>query len=215
MDLPQFTTSFIAMNGHHSLAYLSALCIFYLRFAILYPIAHLLNRSYILNHPGHPLPVAISPRRNQTIHSFYLNTDMHTYITQKFPRPPQSRRWLNPQRITQEILSRWKISSPIALEGILNGPRLRQGMLVIQGGHTVYIVKEFGRVPSRDDLITTQSIALDSGNPFLLFVPISLIDIHGLHEETLHMPFQETTAFLTLINSFRALRFQRRLNNVV
>lgn len=195
-----FPTALVAFQGRFSWAYLSALVQFYITFALVFPVAYIFNRSYILHHPGRPLPVSIAPSRNRTIHSFYLNSDMYNHIIQKFPRPPKHRRWLDSDEFTREILPQIVVSSPITLEGDLQGPQLRQGMLAIQGGHAIYIQEEYGRFPSRNDLISTHSVALGTGNTFPLFIPIRHMDLQGLHEGSLRESFQETVTFVDVMS---------------
>ena len=203
MDITPFLTTFVAVHGRHSLVYYLALLRFYLWTLILYPLAYILNRSYILNHPSQPLPVSISPSWNTTIHSFRLTSDMHNYLMQRYPQPPHLRRWMDPHELAQQVLPQWTVSTPISLDGELNGPLLRQGMLVYQGGHAIYILEEFGRLPTREDLISTQSISVHRGNTFPLFIPVQHIDVHGLRQGVLRTPFQETTSLLQLMNAYK------------
>jgi hypothetical protein len=131
---------------------------------------------------------------------------MHNYLIQNFSQAPRLRRWLSPQLLEQQVLQQWTITAPIELDGELQGPPLRQGMLVYQGGHPVFIREEFGRLPAREDLITTISIAVNPHITFPLFIPIRHIDVQGLQDEAIRTPYQETTPFLHLINTFERIR---------
>jgi hypothetical protein len=188
------------------MVYLLALLGFYLKLFIYYPIGYMFNRSYILHHPNRPLPVSISPPWNRTIHSFYLTSDMHNYLILNSIQAPRLRRWMGPKEIQQRVLEGWTLTSPIELDGELQGPLLRQGMLVYQGGHPIFIKEEIGRLPTREDLITTTSVAINPNIKFPLFIPIRHIDVHGLHTEVIRTPFQETTPFLELIAMFQRIR---------
>lgn len=130
---------------------------------------------------------------------------MYNYLLPRFPRAPPIRRWRDRQQMQQEVLTTLRVSNLIALEGDLHGPRLRQGMLVLQGGHLLFILEEFGRLPTRDNLITTLSIAINSGVTFPLFIPIAHIDTQEFSEELANFQFQETVPFLRLMSTHQRI----------
>ena len=61
------TTTLVATYGQNSSVYLIALTTYYLHLLLYYPLAYILNQSYILHHPDELLPVSITPAQNQTI----------------------------------------------------------------------------------------------------------------------------------------------------
>jgi len=195
MSTTDFSTTLVALHGRRSTIYCYALLQYYLLFLICFPVAYLFNRSYILHHPDRPLPVPVSPPWNRTIHSFHLNVDMYHYLMQHFPHTPRVRRWRNRFQLErQEHLQGTDINS-IELTGELHGPRLRQGMLAYQGGRTLFIREEFGRVLTHTEFITTTSFVVHSRTAVALNIPIQHIDIQGLQDEEFQSPFYETEVF--------------------
>ena len=198
---PVFITHFVAIHGRHSFAYYAALLSFYLHFIILTPVAHLLNRSYLLRHPNRPLPVPIAPRSHHIIHSFHPTPDVHNYLTWRFPRLQLPRTWMTGEEMETDIEPRLGTIRLIALDGELQGPLLQQGMVFYQGGQSFFIEEELGRLPCRADLITTHTIALDQDVQFYLNIPAQFIDLHGLLSERAQRPFQETVSLRQLMQA--------------
>ena len=203
MNRPNFTTSLVAAHGRWSLSYLTALLTYYLYAFWYYPLAYMRNQSYLLYHPDQPLPISVAPPWNRTLRSFHLNSDMFAYITHLVPRSPATRRWRSRREIADQVLLRFTVSTLQALSGELHGPNIRQGMLVYQGRQAYYIKEEFGRMPTREDLITTLSYALGPQIILPLFIPIQYIDTQGLYDPTFRTPFRETPALTELIQAYQ------------
>lgn len=209
------TTTLVATHGRCSFKYVFALLAYYCHLLLYYPLAHALNRSYILHHPDQLLPVPIAPPRNRTIHSFTPDTDIGTYLTLNSLRSPRSRQWMSRRQITDQILSQGPAPELITLDGELHGPLLRQGMLVYVGRYPIYIRQEFGRLPTREDLITTDSIVLGPQVAFPLFIPIQYIDVQGLPVSDFRTPFQETTSLLKFMQTYQRLLAAQSAHNSV
>ena len=186
-----YTTHFMAIHGRHSFIYYIALLSFYFWMIVLFPIAHLCNRSYLLYHPDRPLPVPIAPKRNNTIHSFYPNAETHNYLTWRYPRLNLPRTWKTAEDMTEDVEPKLGKISLIILKGPLRGPLLQQGMVIYQGGQPFFIEQEFGRLPHRADLISTYTFALNQDVGFYLHIPVRHIEIHGLTSEKPLLPFQD------------------------
>ena len=187
------TTTLVSTHGRCSTIYLTALIKYYLLFITLYPLAHLLNRSYILHHPAQPLPLCIAPERNTTIHSFWLSRDMHRYLRKNYPAPPVLRRWWSVSEMHRKNPPHLKLASLIILQGRLQGPLLRQGMLIKQGHSTYLIHRELGQL--REDLnhIATYSIALHKHAMVPLLIPEEYMDKKGLYVPSQPILIQELT----------------------
>lgn len=162
------------------LLYLLTLTWYYVQYGLLYPIAHLFNKSFLIYHPNRIFPTNLAPPRNNTIHSFTPTGEMYRHIMTLTSPPPPLRRWLHPQQLQEHLSQERPLPHAIILEGDLSGPPLRQGTIIIQNGHIVYIRQEFGRWPTRDDYITTTAISLVLNNSFRLFLPIRQMDRYGI-----------------------------------
>jgi len=68
-------------------------------------------------------------------------------------------------------------------------------MLAYQGGRTLFIQEEYGRVPTRTEFITTTSFVVHSRTAVALNIPIQHIDIQGLQDEEFQSPLYETEVF--------------------
>ena len=197
-----YTTHLVAVHGRHSFTYRIALLSFYFWTIVLFPIAYLRNRSYLLYHPDQPLPVSIAPRHNNIIHSFYPNTESYNYLTWRYPRLRLPRTWKTEDDMKEDVEPKLGKISLITLDGTLQGPLLQQGMVIYQGGQPFYIEQEFGRLPRRTDLISTYTIAINQDIGFYLHIPIQYIDTHGLGSETSLLPFQDSVSLHKLMRVY-------------
>lgn len=175
------------MNSPNPLLSLTTFMWYYLKLGTLFPIAYLFNQSFIINHPNCLFPTLISPPWNHTIHSFYPSSNLKTYLYLHCNPPPFERHWLQAEDLKQRMANS-EIKRAITLDGTLSGPSLRQGMVIVQHHHVIFIGPELGRWPTREDYIVTYSFNANSGNSFPLFIPVRHINLFAVREDTPHSP---------------------------
>ena len=187
---------------------------YYLQYGILITIAYLFNKSFTLHHPDRLFPTNIFSPRNATIHSFIPTNEALQHLHPHLPSPPPERRWLN----APQLLERQNQPLPraITLEGNLSGPALRQGMIITQQHHTIYIQEELGRWPTRDDYIATTAYSLTLNIKFRLFIPVHQIDQYGIHDESPLSPFRNPIPLVQIVRDYIRLKpsFQTPLSPV-
>ena len=166
----------------HWIQHLSIDIQYYAQLVILTPIAYIFNQSFIIDHPGDIFPTLISPAQNSTIHSFYPSLNQKVHLFNRYDTPPPQRLWLRAEDLHQRMVGD-HIERAITLEGTLSGPPLRQGMMVIQRHHLIFIGQELGRWPTHQDYIITYAVDINSGNTFPLFIPLHHIDRYGIHDD--------------------------------
>ena len=97
---------------------------------------------------------------------------------------PLHRRWLSALDLLQYTTRIRLPPRVITLDGKLSGPPLRQGMIILQRDHLVYLQEEHGRWPTRDDHIFTTAISITQNVPFKLFIPIQYIERGYVYDES-------------------------------
>lgn len=194
-----------------SICHLFAIIWYHIRYRIFLLIAFTINRSFIISHPDHVFPSTITPPWNTTIHSLRPTNQMMECIRNHYT-PSYQRRWLSPDRLLQQIPTPDPYTPAIVLEGCLSGPLLREGMVFLQQNQAIYIDKEFGRWPSRDNYITTYAVNISTNISFRLFIPIELMDRYGVFDSA---PYSMFCRPLTLIDSTsRPLRLKTSHNSL-
>lgn len=87
--------------------------------------------------------------------------------------------------------------------GELSGPRLQQGMVICQGGRTLYINGAFGPLPHNETLVTSTGTRLPSKREVPLVIPRQYIDKSGPHLlPTSRFSCAESDAYLELVNLY-------------
>lgn len=189
-----------------TLFYSLAIIWYYIKYGLLTPIAYIFNISFLIYHPDLIFPTNIAPPRNTTIHSFTPTGEMHNYIMQHSPPPPPLRQWFHPQQLQNHLSDERPFSHAITLEGEVNGPPLRQGTVIIQNSHVVYIQNELGRWPTRDDYLTTTAISLIFNNSFRLFLPVRQMDRQGLIDYSDPSPFRNPLPLAHIVTRTHQLK---------
>lgn len=163
----------------------------YLYRGLLIITAYSLNKSFLIYPPNQIFPITISPPWNNTIHSFRPTSKMAEHFHPHYPIS-SPRRWLTPEKLFPLLPTEDPSAPAIILDGNLSGPPLREGILFRQRHHLVYVDKEFGRWPSRDNFIATYAISIPTNVSFRLFLPVQMMDHCGLYDEAPYSPFRRT-----------------------
>lgn len=194
-----------------TLSHLIRMIWFYSSYGILTIIAYLLNKSFLVLRPGHTFPTVVSPPWNNTIHSLNLTEQMAELIHPRYLHAFPQRRWFAPDRVLHLLPSHEPYSPAIILKGRLSGPPLHEGMILLQQHQVIFIDKEFGRWPTRDNYITTYVISIPTNVSFRLFIPIELMDRCGMYDESPYSPFCRPITFVDTTS--RSLRNKSSFNS--
>jgi len=156
------------------------LCKFYLVYVILGPVAYLFNHSFLNYHPDFLLPYVITPARNHDIRTFPISTSEVERIRQLRLSliHPSDRYWRHPENVGDSVRADSVLTSVVTLETspsvrLLDGP-LAQGVAFLQDDQYLYLWEEFGRWPTRHDLIVTLAYSWNLDRFLYLFIPTNL-----------------------------------------
>lgn len=158
----------------------------------LFFIATIRNKSFLIQHPNHPLPRVVSPFRKTTAYSIPPTPSMQDHLCKNYPLPPPTRHWQNAAHLLKEFNATYPSFRPIVLDGDIIGPPLQQGMMIYHQGQLIFIQQEHGRWPTRDNYIITTAFRITTKKPFLLFIPLHKINRIGVHDENPLSPFDRT-----------------------
>ena len=143
-----------------------ALVIFYLKFIILFPIAVIWDKSYVLRHPSNPLPTIIAPPWSQDIYAYSITSEVRDYLIHQHPlllraivaHQPHSPQ---PPRPTAAIF----------IEGDWHGPLLQPGIVVFHKRELLYVLNVPIATPSYPPIRTVAILSLHTDTYISLLSP--------------------------------------------
>lgn len=125
---------------------------------------------------------------------------MEQYIDTHSKHTPPHRRWLCASDLIHLTHHTRLPPRVITLDGNLVGPLLRQGMVIIQKNHIIYLQEEHGRWPTRDNYLFTTAVSITQNVSFKLFIPIHYLDRHYVFDES-HRSLLENPIPLALLSN--------------
>jgi hypothetical protein len=185
-----------------SVAYIAQAVGYYLLYGILFPIAHIFNRSFLLQHPGYVLPTFLAPDRNREVRTFRVSPPEVNRIKNEFNRAVLTEQeWFPPYEVPDQALGCRELIRVLTLErgphGELQLPdgRLAQGTGIVQRGIFLLIWDEVGRWPTRPDHIATHTYSWNFNGFLALFLPISsLIKIGDAQAPWVEQEWEDPTS---------------------
>lgn len=187
--------------------YLLLIFYFHLRKVFLTPIAYILNQSYLIQHPDMLYPSVIAPAQNRTIHTFFPNEQLHAYLkSEGMLTSRRSRHWVQANEVASQMIEEVLPLRAIVIDGEVAGPQIRQGIMLMQGNSLVYVGEEIGRWPTQDNLITTISVNMQTGNSFPLFVPFHLINTTDVRDDSPNPPLRSPLPLPEALHHAEALQ---------
>ena len=131
----------------------------------LFFIATIRNKSFLIQHPNHPIPHIVSPPRKTTAYSIPPTPSMQDHLHENYPLPPPTRCWQDAAHLLEEFDTTYPSFRPIVLDGDVIRPPLQQGMMIYHQGQLIFIQQEHSRWPTRNNYIITTTFRITTKNP--------------------------------------------------
>ena len=158
----------------------------------LFIVATIRNKSFLIQHPNHPIPHVVSPLRKTTVYSIPPTPSMQDHLRENYPLPPPARRWQNAAHLLKQFNTTYPSFRPIILDGDIIRPPLQQGMMIYHQGQLIFIQQEHSHWPTCNNYIITTTFCITTKKPFLLFILLYKINRVGVHDKNPLSPFNQT-----------------------